>query len=105
MITKNVAIGDKVVTFGASAGTLRRYRDLTGRDLLGDLQGIDTKKLNTAVLENMAYVMAKQANPEMTEGIDEWLDQFDMVEFMQALPAVLELWANNNVTVSKPKKK
>lgn len=105
MITKEVCIGDKKVLFGASAGTLRRYRVLFGGDLIAEMQKLDTNKVNTDVLEKLAYVMAKQANPDMEEDIDEWLDQFGTVEFMGALNEIIALWIQNNETASTSKKK
>lgn len=105
MTTGEVKIGDQAVKFAASAGTLRRYRNLFGGDLLMEMRGIDKTNLNTDVLEKLAYVMAKQADPDIPEDIDSWLDRFDMVAFMNALPEILNVWVKNDMTISTSKKK
>jgi hypothetical protein len=58
------------------------------------------------IFENIAYVMARQATPDMEEQTaDEWLDKFNMFSIYQILPELLKLWQLNTATTSTPKKK
>lgn len=105
MITKTIKIGDKDVTFTCSAGTLVRYRNDFHSDLLMDMQKLTGANPDADVLSKLAYTMAKQASTEEFPEFIDWLDQFDMVEFMQALAEVTAMWGQNNVTTSHSKKK
>ena len=58
------------------------------------------------IFENAAFVMAKQANPDMEEKTaDDWLDSFSMFSIWEILPQILDLWKLNNLQTSTPKKK
>ena len=105
MITKNIKIDGAEYTFGASGGTPLRYRTLTGRDVIADMQNIDTDHLNTEALENLAYVMYVQANPEEDVSKLDFLDKFTMMGLFEAFPEIVALWTENTETKSKSKKK
>ena len=108
-----IRIDDKDVPFKATASTIRRYRERFGRDLLLDfqkLQGdIDKNEQLTVetltIFENLAYTMAKQADPEIPETPDEWLDEFDMFSIYVVLPQIVELWKLSELPTSASKKK
>lgn len=105
MISKSIKIGDKDIDFTCSAGTLVRYRDDFNSDLMTDMQKLTGNSPDLDVLSKLAYTMAKQAGgKEFPEYID-WLDQFDMVEFMTALAEITAMWGQNNKTSSISKKK
>lgn len=101
------------VPFKATASTTRKYRQQFGRDLLIDMQKIiqsidDGRTLSAGDLEafeNVAYTMAKQADPTITADPDEWLDQFDMFSVYEILPQLIELWGLSVTTLEKNKKK
>lgn len=109
---KTIKIDGKDVRFKATAATIRMYRQLTGRDMLLDMQSL--RDLSTTdgmsvealtVFENVAYVMAKQADPTIPDTADEWLDTFEMFSIYVVLPEIVELWHANELGTSKPKKK
>lgn len=110
---KIITIGDKEVPFKATASTIRRYRQKTGRDLLADMQSISASMSSTAGLssanlqafEDVAYVMAQQADPTIPADPDEWLDQFDMFSIYQVLPQLVELWGLSMETIAEPANK
>lgn len=115
---KIIKIGDKEVKFRATARTPRLYRVLIGRDMIQDMNKLmkayKRKKedddeldiLDLQIFEDVAYVMARHANPDMEEKTaDEWLDTFDMFSIYEVLPHILELWALNTKQTSNPKKK
>ena len=66
----------------------------------------EMEALDTEVLENMAYVMARQADPSIPSTVEEWLDTLDITMSMyHILPDVMRLWVANEKTSSIPKKK
>jgi len=105
MITKNIKIGSKEVKMAVSAGTARRYRAEFGRDMFTDLAPMADGHVDSEVLERMAFVMAKQADPELDTSFDEWLDQFGMFELMNASAEIVGLWVINTRQGSSAKKK
>ena len=123
---KTLNISGIDVKFRATARTPRLYRAIIGRDLIRDINQL-RKAYNKAVsigedatdeekqdaqlsvmdlelFENIAYIMARHANPEISVPVDEWLDSFDMFSIWQILPELLKLWALNEQTTSTPKK-
>lgn len=103
---KILHIDGKEVPAEFSADTPRRYREEYGRDLITDMMHM-TKTMDTGILENLAFVMAKAADPELQDvGIHEWLAGFDSVTAMyDAAAEILEAWTTNTKTMSTSKKK
>ena len=106
---KSVTIGGKVVKMQASAATPVFYRRKFNRDVLVDLSPFMAGKdmADFAVFENLAYIMAKRADPEgVPDDIVDWLDQFDSATAIyDALPEIMELWTASQKTTSTAKKK
>ena len=50
-------------------------------------------------------VRHKQADPATADSPEAWLEDFNVFSIYEVLPQILELWALNQVTTSKPKKK
>lgn len=117
MATKTVEIAGKEVTFKASAAIPRIYRISFNRDIFKDLINLQgaVKSSETGestlsnadleVFENVAYLMAKHADPTQPEDINDWLDQFDMFAIYEVLPVILDLWTQNINTQIESKKK
>ena len=115
MLQKTVSIGDRQVPFRASATTPRLYRAKFQRDIFKDLakleksyQGAESGGTfaieDLEVFENVAYIMAWQADKSIPDTIEEWLDQFEMFSIYEILPEILELWGANLITDVKSKK-
>jgi hypothetical protein len=105
---KVVKIGNKEVTLRATASTVRRYRAAFGRDLLVDMQaftGGQQSGESLEAIEDLMYIMAKQANDKIPDDINEWLDQFDTFDIYQIFPQLFDLWTKNMAGMSIPKKK
>ena len=109
---KVIKIGNKEVAFKATAYTLKLYREMFQRDALVDMAELETyigsdnpQIRSLEVFSDLAYCMAKQANPDMTESVDEWLDGFEVFDIYLILPEILELWQGNNVTTVEARKK
>lgn len=117
MITKKINIDGKQVEFRASAAIPRIYRSKFHRDIFRDLMhlqemiekndgkesGIELDSLD--LFENVAYIMAKHADPTQPDTPDEWLDQFSTFTIYNILPQLLELWHLNVQTEVEAKKK
>lgn len=124
---KVLSIGGKSVGFRATALTPRLYRHKIGRDIIQDLnrlkqayrksvnlsdtatdeerQEAELSVLDLEMFENVAYIMARQYDASIPESPDEWLDGFEVFSIYEILPHILELWALNEATTAKPKKK
>ena len=116
MIERVITISGQEVPFRASATTPRLYRAKFKRDIFRDLtklEGAYSKRTEDGdelqiedleIIENLAYIMALQADPSIPATIDEWLDRFDIFSIYQVLPQILELWGDNLVTEVEAKK-
>lgn len=109
---KIIKINDKEIKFKASGATIRIYREKFGRDLLMDMQSIneDFEKKNFSSVslecfENLAFVMAKQANPDIPDNPDDWLDEFDMFSIYEIMPQIVDLWNVSTEPKIQAKKK
>ena len=112
-----LSIDGRQVGFRANALTPRLYRHQFSRDLARDLASIKKKYekvkgddqtfdvLDLEIFENVAYIMAKQADPEIPKTADEWLEGFEMFSIYEILPEILQLWRKNEETTSVPVKK
>lgn len=110
---------EKIVTvenieFGlkASAGTVRRYRDIFARDLIQDMGALEediinnkTVTPNTAnIVENVSWIMAKEYNNDIPEAT-EWLSQFSPFFIYSIASDVIRMWTDNLKTLNQSKKK
>ena len=107
-----IDIDGKAVKFKATAGTIRQYRARFRRDLLMDFQKLQKEAgagqpltaETLTIFENLAFVMAKQAEPGIPDTADEWLDGFEMFSIYQVLPQLVTLWLDSqNTTVTEKK--
>ena len=106
-ITKKIEIDGKEVLFRASAAIPRLYRIKFRRDIYKDLAQLekavdenvaDGSMLDTFSLElfeNIAFVMAKHADPNIPDTPEEWLEEFNTFSIYQVLPQIIELWGLN----------
>ena len=106
-ITKKIEIDGKEVLFRASAAIPRLYRIKFRRDIYKDLAQLekavdenvaDGSMLDTFSLElfeNIAFVMAKHADPSIPDTPEEWLVEFNTFSIYQVLPQIIELWGLN----------
>lgn len=124
---KVLNIDGKEVKMRASALIPRMYRFKFGRDIIRDMNSLrkaykkilDLPKdateeekedaqlsvVDLTIFENVAFVMAKHADPSIPDTPDEWLDGFEMFSIYEVLPEILNLWSLSNATTSDPKKK
>lgn len=115
-LIRKLDIDGKQVPFKASAAIPRIYRINFGRDIYKDLNALeksigkgDEKTSNMdlfslEMFENIAYVMAKHADPSIPDTPEEWLDEFNTFSIYQVLPQLIELWGLNVKTDVEAKK-
>ena len=115
-IVRKVEIDGKQVPFKASAAIPRIYRIKFNRDIYKDLRSLekavgegDEENSNLdlfslEMFENIAYVMAKHADPNIPDTLEEWLDEFNTFSIYQVLPSIIELWGLNVQTEVESKK-
>ena len=113
---RNITIDGQEVPFKASAAIPRIYRMRFHRDIYKDLRdlekGIDKNApensnldlFSLEMFENIAYVMAKHADPSIPDTPEEWLDGFNTFSIYQVLPQIIELWGLNTQTDVQAKK-
>ena len=115
-VVRKVEIDGKQVPFKASAAIPRIYRIKFNRDIYKDLRSLekavgegDEENSNLdlfslEMFENIAYVMAKHADPDIPDTPEEWLDEFNTFSIYRVLPSIIELWGLNVQTEVESKK-
>ena len=111
-----IEIDGQQVAFRASAAIPRIYRMRFRRDIFRDLRALeksigdgseehsDLDVFSLEMFENIAYVMAKHADPSIPDTPEEWLDAFNTFSIYQVLPQLIELWGLNVQTDIQSKK-
>ena len=70
----------------------------------GDPEKSSLDLFSLEMFENIAYVMAKHADPSIPDNPEEWLDEFNTFSIYQVLPKLIELWGMNIKTDVEAKK-
>ena len=115
-MVKKIEIDGKEVAFRASAAIPRIYRLKFQRDIYKDLAALEKAigdnseevsnldMFSLEMFENIAYIMAKHADPSIPDTPEEWLDEFNTFSIYQVLPKIIELWGLNMRTEVEAKK-
>ena len=115
-IVRKIEIDGQDVLFKASAAIPRIYRLKFQRDIYKDLRILEKSigegdeensnldLFSLEMFENIAYTMAKHADPQIPNEVDEWLDGFNTFSIYQVLPQLIELWGLNVQTDGEAKK-
>lgn len=108
---------DMQIPMRADASVPRWYRIKFRRDIFKDLGALSSKlekaktegeqfeAMDLEMFENVAYILAKHADPKVPDDPNEWLEGFSMFSITEILPDILKLWGLNVETTSIPKKK
>lgn len=107
-----IKIDGKNVLFKATASTLTRYANEFNEDALKAFFGAQDELKNSGGFSaeslrsmfNLAYIMAKQADPSIAPDPMEWLDTFDVFDINDVMPQIIELWAESMGTAVPSKK-
>ena len=116
-IRRTIEIDGKAVEFKASAAIPRIYRLKFQRDIYKDLAELEKSvgkndeqnstldSFSLEMFENIAYIMAKHANPKtVPESPEDWLEEFNTFSIYQVLPELIKLWGLNVQTQAEAKK-
>lgn len=116
-IKKNITVDGIEVPFKASAAVPRLYRLKFHRDIYKDFAALQTNVKqgdeenstldieSLEVFENIAFIMAKHADPEnVPDNPDDFLEQFNTFSIYEILPQLIELWGLNTATQIESKK-
>ena len=111
-MVKEIEIDGRKIAFKCSAASPRWYRVWCGGDFLEDMQKL-VKVMRTGektvgdltLFENIAYTMARQADPGIPATPEEWLDGFTMFSIYNVLPELATMWTVDAEQLSEPKKK
>lgn len=115
-IVRKIEIDGQEVAFKASAAIPRIYRLKFQRDIYKDISVLEksidgsdpeNSTLDTFSLEmfeNIAFVMAKHADANIPDTVEDWLDNFNTFSIYQVLPQLIELWGLNIKTDAEAKK-
>ena len=114
---RTVKIGDKEVIFKTSAAIPHIYRRKFGRDIFIDMddlqkrlnekasEGNDLTVTSLEMFEDLAYCLAKHADPSIPEDVEVWLEQFDTFDIYHILPQLIKMWTEENIVTGTLKKK
>lgn len=128
-----VNVAGREVKLKATALAPRIYRFKFGRDIFQDIAQLyksyqevmrsiktaedeQTKEetqlkqlsiLDLTIFENLAWVFARQGDPEnVPDNPDDWLDSFEgPFSIYEILPVIIDLWNRSSATRSTPAKK
>lgn len=115
-IIKKIEIDGHQMAFKASAAIPRIYRLKFQRDIYKDLRVLEKSVggqkeeesnldlFSLEMFENIAFIMAKHADPSIPDTPEEWLDGFNTFSIYQVLPKLIELWGLNVKTDVEAKK-
>ena len=125
---KTLNIGGQAIRVRASALIPRLYRFKFRRDMIKDMSQLEKAyrkaaalkedatdeerreaqltALDLTIFENVAWTMAKNADANVPNDPDEWLDSIDGVfSVYEVMPQILELWTNGLETTATAAKK
>ena len=115
-MTKVIEIDGQKVAFKASAAIPRIYRLKFQRDIYKDISLLEKSLgdnseeesnldlFSLEMFENIAFIMAKHADPSIPDEVEDWLDEFNTFSIYQVLPQLIELWGMNIKTDAEAKK-
>lgn len=118
-LVRDIPVGSITIPMRASAQIPRLYRVKFGRDIMRDMMRLqknmhaaqenpdaDLDAADLTIFEDVAWIMAKHADPNVPSNPDEWLDSIPgVLSIYEALPEIISLWADNLKTTSVPRKK
>lgn len=109
---KHITIDGIDVALKCSGATSVLYRKEFGKDLFVEFNKYarevgDGEIPEGAIdmLEEAAYIMAKQANPDDKRDFVTWLDQFNMMSLINDISQIAEIIVEDRRTIDEAKKK
>lgn len=111
-MVKTIVLGGIDVAVKCTAATSVLYRMEFADDLIvsfnkyaQSIQEGEMPQGAVEMLERVAYIMARQADPKEKRTFVEWLDQFDdLMGFINDIGQIAEIMAEDRQTMESPKK-
>ena len=108
-----IRIDAKDVPFKANGMTVVRYQDKYGNDLYKDLvkwqKAVENgEPMSTDILRSFyhfAHTMAKQADQNVVDDPDEWIEDFEVFPIDVIMPKLVNLWIRSTTSNVELKKK
>jgi hypothetical protein len=111
---KTITIDGKEITFKTNGATPLRYKAQFGRDYFkeilkmaplankdkNNIEAKDLEALDFEVFYNIAWIMAKTANPSIPEPM-AWLEQFDEFPMADVIPELQDMLLTSIQTTKK----
>lgn len=106
---REIQIGTKMVPMRATASTSLRYKAVFRGDLLTELARKKPEAENVPIVQQLAFIMSKSAEGANMNALTlndyiDWLDQFETLDLVEALPAALDLYMESAAPSSEAKK-
>ena len=104
---KKIKVGGREIRFKATAATPMYYRNtFKGQDIFRDLMKIRESGSEDEILdsidfgtfERIAYIMSDDRRNGVS--FEDWLESFEVMDIVAALPDIMELWVANMDTQS-----
>lgn len=106
---KTIKIGSLDVGMVANAASPHYYKEVFRQDFIRQSQ---EESVDTEIFHQMAFIMAMQAEKTAKEILElneldyiEWLEQFAPMDLMDAVPAIVGFYAEQEKRTSRPKAK
>lgn len=106
---KMIKVGEREILFRATGATPLKYRNaFPGKDIFRDLMSMENVRdgnmedLDMGTFERIAYVMGDGYRDHIP--FEDWLDGFELMDIMNALPEIMQVWEENTGTQSEPVK-
>lgn len=118
MAKKTIIKNGKEYHFAATGATPRKFRNHFKRDMLTELANIykdtdeatmkalqngdvdvanvDIEQVDMGLMEDMAYIMCIDEKPAT---VDEWLEQFELMDGIEIVTEAFELWEDSEKTL------
>jgi len=106
-----ITVNGKKLAICTNALLPKKYRHIFGRDLIQDIFKYRNAQkkgeiLDSEVLENLTWLMLKEAGEDVGKTVDEWLASIDdYLALYEQFGIAYTLWGLGEKTTAKPKKK
>lgn len=110
-MTKEITIGDKLITFTANGATALYYKQFFKKDLLTEIS-TDGREMEIASesIPELGFIMAKQADKAdmmhlKYDNYLEWLEVFEPLDLALKGAEIFNVYVSNSLPSVDPKKK
>lgn len=89
------------------AGLMKRLEEAEAKSSAMEMEILQNETFmnKIGVIENLAYIFAKQADDNVPNNIEDWLDQFEPNAIFEVMEEIINLYNANAETLSKTEKK